>query len=478
MEGRQGDVSIDAGIQATQGMSLSKPRPYPAWSDQARGGISFFDLPLQDVKCDSAKHIVDIISDVPPPDKTAIEAAINSGHWGKDRLPEPFCVKSDIEVKLIKQFVVIPRNNGNACLESLCYGTPYVLKWQGHAQNFRRGFQWFLEQLGGWQCQYALTHQPRDGSKGGSYMANLSEEAVDKGFAFIEEEASRLGTEWKCVQWMTKNLNTTPESPIYAWPQDVEYSVLDFAVRHMLKHMKTHSNGFVGSPGSGKTPLASEFDFFRGQAGRKADEATFDKGDISTSVEFKHLIKDKKSTWMWEQWAGVVQRGRPETLVLHRLNPKVTVKKAPGPGAIRKIEWQTLGNKLLKGRKVVLHTDSAKSYKAYIDGVIHDRVVHCKKRVKVNGRFKWINPKYVGIVEHKTPGAQKILYCKSGTQVIDRACRFLEDRIVISQNCKAGSKLLRANLRSAQYEYWNKNADLWLHTGVLCHAHTQRMLAE
>ena len=159
---------------------------------------------------------------------------------------------------------------------------------------------------------------------------------------------------------------------------------------------------------------------------------------------------------MWEQWAGVVQRSRPETLVLHRLNPKVTVKKAPGPGTVPKIEWQTFGNKLLKGRKVVLHTDSAKSDKAYIDGVIHDGVVHCKKRVKVNGRFKWINPKYVGIVEHKLPGSQKILKCKSRTQVIDRAWRCLKDMIVINQNCKADSKLLRAKLRSAQYEYWNK----------------------
>ncbi|CAE7519052.1 unnamed protein product [Symbiodinium sp. CCMP2592] len=193
----------------------------------------------------------------------------------------------------------------------------------------------------------------------------------------------------------------------------------------------------------------------------EADEATFNKRDISASVEFKHLIKRQ------EVYLDVGAMGG--------LNPKVRVKKAPGPGAIRKIEWQTLGNKLLKGRKVVLHTDSAKSYKAYIDGVIHDRVVHCKKRVKANGRFKWINPKYVGIVEHKIPGTQKILKCKSGTQVIDRA---LKGRIVINQNCKAGSKLLRAKLRSVQYEYWNKNADLWLHTGVLCQAHMQSMLAE
>ena len=90
-------------------------------------------------------------------------------------------------------------------------------------------------------------------------------------------------------------------------------------------------------------------------------------------------MKKKGETIMWEQWAGVVQRGRPETLVLHRLNPKLTSKRAPGPGAMRRVEWKTLGEKLLKNRKVVLHTDSAKSYKLTIKGVIHDRVVHCKK---------------------------------------------------------------------------------------------------
>ena len=56
---------------------------------------------------------------------------------------------------------------------------------------------------------------------------------------------------------------------------------------------------------------------------------------------------------------------------------------------------------------------------------------------------------------------------KSGMQIIDRAWRFLKDRIIVNQNCRAGSKALRAKPRSAQYEYWHKNDDLWLHCGVL-----------
>ena len=85
----------------------------------------------------------------------------------------------------------------------------------------------------------------------------------------------------------------------------------------------------------------------------------------------------------WKQWSGLVQRGKPKTLVLNRLNPPMTVKNAPGPGAIRKVDWLPLGVKHLKDRKVVLHTDSARSYKLKLSGVVHDSVVHCKERMKI-----------------------------------------------------------------------------------------------
>ena len=121
-------------------------------------------------------------------------------------------------------------------------------------------------------------------------------------------------------------------------------------------------------------------------------------------------------------------------------------------------------------RRVVLHTDSAKSYKLKIGGVIHDRVVQAKKRVEVDGKFRWLKPHYVKLVQHKVPNTNRTITVKSGTQIIDLAWRFLKDRIIVNQNCRARSKALRAKLRSAQYEYWHKNDDLylWLHCGMLC----------
>ena len=196
----------------------------------------------------------------------------------------------------------------------------------------------------------------------------------------------------------------------------------------------------------------------------EADEATFDRCDMSSVDPTK--VKGK-SCILWEQWCGLVERGRPETLVLHRLKPNLTPKRAPGPGPIRKIEWRPLAKKHLEHRKIIFHTDSARSYKLKLEDVYHDHVVHQKKRVKVKGKWTWRLPTYVKTVVHELPDGQK-LHVKAGTQVIDRCWRYLKDRIVINQYSRAGSSALRAKLRSAQWCYWHRNDDLWLQTGVMC----------
>ena len=194
----------------------------------------------------------------------------------------------------------------------------------------------------------------------------------------------------------------------------------------------------------------------------EADETTFDRQNMGAFAE------NKAAPIAWEQWCGLVKRGHPESLVLHRLNPKMSEARAPGPGAIRKVEWTPLANKWLKDKEVVLHTDAAKSYKCKISGVVHDNVVHCKKKVLIHGKWKWQAPNYVRIVPHKVPGKKGLLRCKAGTQVIDRAWRFLKDRVQINQASRVGSAALRAKLRSAQYEYWYRNRDMWIATGTLC----------
>ena len=99
-----------------------------------------------------------------------------------------------------------------------------------------------------------------------------------------------------------------------------------------------------------------------------ADEATFDK-------------KMEKGQLYWEQWYGIIQRGKPDILVLHRLKPPASKLRAPGPGAVRKVEWA---------------------------------------------------PTYVQIHKHKVPGSQTSIKVKLGTQIIVRCWRYLKDRLNIN----------------------------------------------
>ena len=199
----------------------------------------------------------------------------------------------------------------------------------------------------------------------------------------------------------------------------------------------------------------------------EADEATFQRTNVSKDVEYKDSAQTGKPI-LWEQWSGIMVRGKPSTLLLSRLAPPLTKSRAPGPGAIRKVDWQPLATKHLLNSHVVLHTDSAKSYKARVKGVLHDAVVHCKKKTlsPCGKKTQWRSPQYVRVVNHKLPNG-KTLKVKAGTQHIDRAWRFLKDRLHVNQNVRAGSKALCARIRSAQYEYWMRGHDLWSKTGEL-----------
>ena len=73
-----------------------------------------------------------------------------------------------------------------------------------------------------------------------------------------------------------------------------------------------------------------------------------------------------------------------------------------------------------------LRTDGAKSYKAKVEGVLHDCVVRQKKRVKVPGKYVWQNRRNVTIAKHTDPTTGKLMKVKSGTQIVDRAWRFMK----------------------------------------------------
>ena len=202
----------------------------------------------------------------------------------------------------------------------------------------------------------------------------------------------------------------------------------------------------------------------------EVDEATFDKKTLEP-WEVSDADQNAGKNTLWEQWGGLVQRGCPKTLVLVKLNPAVTVPRAPGPGAMRKIDWKPLAHKYLKNRRVILHSDSARSYRMKVPGMLHDAVIHQKKRVKRAGKWVWKKPTFVKVSSHKLPDGRTIK-TKAGTQIIDRAWRFIKERLRRNQRAKAGSSLLALQIRSAEWEYWHRNEDLWACTGALLREYT------
>ena len=120
----------------------------------------------------------------------------------------------------------------------------------------------------------------------------------------------------------------------------------------------------------------------------------------------------------------------------------------------------------MRGRKVILHTDGAKSYRLKttpVDGILHDWVVHKKKRKVVNGKVVWFKPKYAILVEHKLPDG-KVVHAKGGTQVIDRFWQELRKHLG-QRSQRVNSKTVTNRVRSAQWHYWNRGKDLWLEAG-------------
>ncbi|CAE7637057.1 unnamed protein product [Symbiodinium sp. CCMP2592] len=175
------------------------------------------------------------------------------------------------------------------------------------------------------------------------------------------------------------------------------------------------------------------------------EDAEVDEVDIGKSTD--NNIEGDYNT-KWEQWGGLVQRGCPSSLRLFKLEPKLTKKRAPGPGLIRKRDWKGIGMKLLANSKVVLHSDGAKAYKLKIPEVIHCNVVHQKKKVKINGKVHWIKPHYTKVYKVKLPNGN-LLSVKSGTQIIDR------------------NQALTRKIRSAQFTYWFRYGNMWKATGTM-----------
>ncbi|CAK0885048.1 unnamed protein product [Prorocentrum cordatum] len=139
------------------------------------------------------------------------------------------------------------------------------------------------------------------------------------------------------------------------------------------------------------------------------------------------------------------------------------MEKNCATGAIRKVDWAPLANRYLKGRRIILHTDRAKSYAMRVEGVLHDSVRHCKKRVKKNGKWVWVKPCYARLATHKLPCGRK-LRTKAGSQVIDSVWKYIRSTLG-GQTMVPNSETAATAIRSAQWLYWHRGKDLWAEMG-------------
>ena len=165
----------------------------------------------------------------------------------------------------------------------------------------------------------------------------------------------------------------------------------------------------------------------------------------------RHVDADRV---VWAQYLGLVQRGRPESLILVRLPDRTTGTRAPGPGPLRKRDWEPLYKQYIDGRKIILHTDSARAYESYTQGIGKTRVVHQAKR---DAAGNWVKPKFTQ-VEHVKVSETEVVSVLAGTQYIDGFWRILR-RAVLSHH--GSDEALRRMIRIAQWRYWTMHLDRW-----------------
>jgi len=180
------------------------------------------------------------------------------------------------------------------------------------------------------------------------------------------------------------------------------------------------------------------------------------------------LPSDFEASWMSAAMAGGVSDLPRCVTILRgsRLFDVPQVARAPGPGAISKHDWTRLGKKHLANRKVIFHTDSARAYKLKASSSrCCPRLSHPSQEESQGQWQVAVDKAKLRQDENPQAARGKSSKVKCGTQHIDRCWRFIKDRVSKGTRTRAGFASLRRKIRSAQYEYWHRGADMWMHTG-------------
>ena len=102
----------------------------------------------------------------------------------------------------------------------------------------------------------------------------------------------------------------------------------------------------------------------------------------NTRKRLKRRVQKAARPKVREQWGGTEERGYQDSLVLFRFTPIETEPRAHGPGPIGKRDWESLGEKYLAGKNVILRNDGAPTYELEMDGVIQGSLVHKRRQMR------------------------------------------------------------------------------------------------
>ena len=92
--------------------------------------------------------------------------------------------------------------------------------------------------------------------------------------------------------------------------------------------------------------------------------------DEVTFCEYE--VDDTKKPIAWISYSDMMQRGHPSSLVLHQFPTKTTSRRSPGPGPIDMKTWQQFAERCIRGKQMVIHTDSARPYRTTSSGMHAD----------------------------------------------------------------------------------------------------------
>ena len=227
------------------------------------------------------------------------------------------------------------RKMNSATARGLCRGSPMKMKYLvPQMQKAKIAFYYLFDMLGGLTYTWVKILDP---------LHDDTDEAIDKGYDFIEAHAPRNTSGTALMRFIDKNIHKET-SPIYGWTEiKVEKAVkslrdggvlakvrkcygltllsilpgfLQYCLSPLLPTLRVHSIVFLGENNVGKTPLAiilafmlarywitkdevevdpevrmaPDLDFFRGDPGTKYSPFIFDDGDMSEVEDSSRAI--------------------------------------------------------------------------------------------------------------------------------------------------------------------------------------------